>query len=245
MIPKIIHYCWFGRGKLPELAEKCIASWKEVLPEYDIKEWNEDNFDLDLYPYTREAYNAKKYAFVTDVVRLYALYTEGGIYMDTDVEILKPMDRFLHHEAFSGFESNGNIPTGLMASEKGSTWAKEMLRYYDNNHFLRQDNSFDMTTNVVIITNLMKPYGFKATNQYQELEHFTLYPSNFFCPKDPETGVIHLTEETYCIHHFNGSWYSPKDKALSRIKKVLMRLIGRERVRKIIETFNLRKLKDH
>ena len=104
MIPKKIHYCWFGRSKMPELALKCIASWKKYLPDYEIKEWNEDNFDLELYPYVREAYNNRKFAFVTDVVRLYALYTEGGIYMDTDVEVLKPLDCFLNHQAFSGFE---------------------------------------------------------------------------------------------------------------------------------------------
>lgn len=96
MIPKKIHYCWFGRGPLPELARKCIASWRKYLPEYEIKEWNEDNFDLDAYPYVREAYDSRKFAFVTDVVRLYALYNEGGIYMDTDVEVLKPLDSILH-----------------------------------------------------------------------------------------------------------------------------------------------------
>ena len=106
MIPKVIHYCWFGRGQMPELALKCIESWKKFLPDYEIKEWNEDNFDLDSYPYTREAYDKRKYAFVTDVVRLHALYNEGGIYMDTDVEVLKPLYSFLHHTAFSGFEND-------------------------------------------------------------------------------------------------------------------------------------------
>ena len=105
MIPKVIHYCWFGRNPLPPLAIKCIESWKKYCPDYEIKEWNEDNFDLDLFPYTREAYDNRKFAFVTDVVRLYALYHEGGVYMDTDVEVLKPIDCFLTHHAFSGFEN--------------------------------------------------------------------------------------------------------------------------------------------
>ena len=100
MIPKIIHYCWFGRGQMPELALKCLESWKKYCPDYEIKEWNEDNFDLETYPYAREAYENRKFAFVTDVVRLYALYHEGGIYMDTDVEVLKPLDRFLNDPAF-------------------------------------------------------------------------------------------------------------------------------------------------
>ena len=105
MIPKVIHYCWFGKGKMPDLALKCLESWKKYCPDYVIKEWNEDNFDLDLYPYAREAYDNRKFAFVTDVVRLYALYHEGGIYMDTDVELVNSIDKFLHHTAFSGFES--------------------------------------------------------------------------------------------------------------------------------------------
>ena len=119
MIPKKIHYCWFGRGKMPELAVKCIESWKKYLPEYEIKEWNEDTFDLTLYPYAKEAYDNRKFAFVTDVVRLYALYYEGGIYMDTDVEVLKPLDYLLQFDAVSGFETDSQIPTGLMASQKG------------------------------------------------------------------------------------------------------------------------------
>ena len=110
MIPKIIHYCWFGRGKMPELAQKCLDSWKKQLPEYDYKLWNEDNFDINSVPYVKEAYEARKFAFVTDYVRLYALYHFGGVYMDTDVEVLKPLDRFLELPAFSGFESDKEIP---------------------------------------------------------------------------------------------------------------------------------------
>ena len=139
MIPKIIHYCWFGRNPLPPLAKKCIASWKKHLPEYEIKEWNEDNFDLDMFPYDREAYDNRKFAFVTDIVRLYALYNEGGIYMDTDVEVLKSLDGFLHHTAFSGFENETDVPTGIMASEKGGLWAKENLEYYNGRHFVKSD----------------------------------------------------------------------------------------------------------
>lgn len=155
MIPKKIHYCWFGRGQMPELAKKCIESWKKYLPDYEIKEWNEDNFDLNAYPYVREAYDNRKFAFVTDVVRLYALYTEGGIYMDTDVEVLKSLDGFLHHVAFSGFEDDHNIPSGIMASEKGGKWAKDNLDYYVGKHFIKEDGSLDLTTNVITITNYM------------------------------------------------------------------------------------------
>ena len=157
MIPKIIHYCWFGRGKMPELAERCIASWKKHLPEYQYILWNEDNFDITSVPYVKEAYEARKFAFVTVYVRLYALYHFGGVYMDTDVEVLKPLDRFLDLPAFSGFESDKEIPTGIMASEKHGEWAQEMLTYYgDDRHFVLPDGTLDMTTNVAIIGGMMQ-----------------------------------------------------------------------------------------
>lgn len=207
MIPKIIHYCWFGRSQMPKLAHKCIASWKKYLPEYEIKEWNEDNFNLELYPYAKEAYDNRKFAFVTDVVRLYVLYHEGGIYMDTDVEVLKPLDRFLHHHAFSGFENDTDVPTGIMASEKGGRWAKENLAYYDNRHFINKNGEFDMTTNVRIITDLMLPYQLQRNNTYQEfLDLIAFYPKDYFCPKSHDTGKIHITQNTHVIHHFAGSW---------------------------------------
>ena len=128
MIPKIIHYCWFGGNELPEMAKRCINSWKQVLPEYKIIRWDESNFDI-CNTYVKEAYENKKYAFVTDYVRLYTMYTYGGIYMDTDVEVLKPLDKFLVNKAFSGFENYMNIPTGIMACEKGYPDFKELLSY--------------------------------------------------------------------------------------------------------------------
>ena len=155
MIPKTIHYCWFGRGQKPELAQKCIESWKRYLPEYEIVEWNEDNFNLDEYPYARQAYDARKFAFVTDVVRLYAMFTHGGIYMDTDVEVLKPLDSILGYEAVSGFETTNLIPTGLMASEKGSEIIGELLKDYRERQFVNADGSLNTTTNVIYI-NLLR-----------------------------------------------------------------------------------------
>lgn len=227
MIPKKIHYCWFGRSKMPELALKCIASWKKYLPDYEIKEWNEDNFDLELYPYVREAYNNRKFAFVTDVVRLYALYTEGGIYMDTDVEVLKPLDCFLNHQAFSGFEDEYNVPTGIMASEKGGKWAMENLAYYDKRHFQKKDGSLDLTTNVVIITNYMLSLGLKQNNTYQDFPNLiTFYPKDYFCPKSYDNGEIYLTNNSYTIHHFAGSWHSSKQKFYKIIQKIFGKKIS-------------------
>lgn len=221
MIPKRIHYCWFGRGKMPEMVRKCIASWKKYLPEYEIKEWNEDNFDLDQYPYVREAYDNRKFAFVTDVVRLHALYHEGGIYMDTDVEVLKPLDVLLQYDAVSGFESATRIPTGLMACREGLPIFKELLSEYDGLHFVKSDGSMDLTTNVTRITNTLLKYGFVPNNQLQTVNGFTLLPQDWLCPKDYETKVVNITPNTLCIHHFDGSWVPRRKKVKMRIKTIL------------------------
>ena len=139
MIPKVIHYCWFGGNPLPELAKKCIESWKKFCPDYQIIEWNESNFDLNINTYVKEAYTAEKWAFVSDVARLYALVNYGGIYMDTDVEVLKPLDDILNFKAVSGFETKERIPTGMMACEKGHPLFEEFLREYNEAHFIKND----------------------------------------------------------------------------------------------------------
>lgn len=208
MIPKTIHYCWFGRGQKPLLAEKCIESWKKHCPDYEIIEWNEDNFDIGSNQYVAEAYKSKKWAFVTDFVRLWALYNYGGVYMDTDVEVLKSLDPYLKHRAFSGFENATQIPTGIMACEKGFELFKELLDYYDSARFILTDGSLNLTTNVVTITNQMKRHGFKANNQYQVLDGYAFYPNNIFCPYLERLGDRSYMKDTVTIHHFAGSWKS-------------------------------------
>ena len=223
MIPKKIHYCWFGKGKMPELALKCIESWRVNLPDYELKEWNENSFDINSNFYVKEAYESRKFAFVTDYVRLYALYTEGGIYMDTDVEVLKNLDPFLDLPAFSGFEDNVHIPTGIMAAEKGSVWAGWQLKYYDDRHFLLPDGTLDLTTNVEIIGRLMGEKGFILRNGLYNFQNtITIFPRDYFCPKSHTTGKIELTQNTYTIHHFAGSWKSTSD----RLKRRIVHLIG-------------------
>lgn len=206
MIPKVVHYCWFGRGEMPPLAVKCIESWRKFLPDYEIKEWNEDNFDITQNQYVREAYEARKFAFVTDYVRLYALYHEGGVYMDADVEAIGNFDKFLHHHAFSGFENDNYVPTGMMAAEKGSIWAKELLDEYDHRTFIKEDGSYDLLANTKTITRYMLTKGIVLNNTYQDFPGLcTMYPSEYFCPKDHKTGRIYITKNTVCIHHFAGS----------------------------------------
>ena len=191
MIPKTIHYCWFGGNPLPQLAQDCIASWKKYLPDYELVEWNEKNFPFEKFPFAQEALDNRKFAFVSDVCRLYALKEYGGIYMDTDVEVLKSLDIFLHHAAFSGFENDDYVPTGIMASEKNSQWATDLLKYYDNRSFIKENGELDIQSNTYIITEMMKEKGFVMNNKFQEIEDYVaFYPNDYFCPKSYKTGSI-------------------------------------------------------
>jgi hypothetical protein len=238
MIPKIIHYCWFGGNPLPKLAIDCIASWKTFLPEYEIIEWNETNFPIDQFIFAKQALESKKYAFITDVCRLYALKKIGGIYMDTDVEVLKPLDDFLHHTAFSGFENDDYVPTGIMASQKEEKWVTEMLNYYDNNPFINDDLSLKLTSNTFIITQFMIQKGFVMNNSFQELkDYIAFYPNEYFCPKSYKTGNIELTQNSYCIHHFAKSWTPMKDKWRNVLKLKFMKIFGYKNIQKIIDLY--------
>lgn len=218
MIPKVIHYCWFGRNPKPKKILDCIASWKRVLPEYAIKEWNEDNFDLGCCGYVREAYAAKKWAFVTDYVRLYALYTEGGVYLDSDVEVIKPLDAFLDCRAFSGRESPKSCLTGTMGAEKGSAWIRDMLEPYATRSFIREDASLNLTTNVVYANEILVPKGLPFEDSYFEIQEYVrIYPTEFFCPKSLRDNHYHVTCNTVTVHHFASSWHTPRERMLGWI----------------------------
>ena len=221
MIPKVIHYCWFGKGEMPKLAIECINSWKQFLPDYELKLWTEENFDVNCNAYVKEAYDARKFAFVTDYVRLHVLYDEGGIYMDTDIEMLRSLNDFLDLPAFCGFESNkySNVQTGFMASAPKGLWVKEQLAHYDNRHFVNPDGTYDMATNAQTISDTMTANGFELNGEYQVYkDDMHCFPKDYFCPKT-STGVVKLTENSYCIHHFASSW---KNRGLFHQLKFLL-----------------------
>lgn len=227
-IPRIIHYCWFGERPHPQSVVRCMDSWRKVLPDYRIVEWNETNVDLNANAYVREAYAAGKYAFVSDFVRLSVLHALGGIYMDTDVEVLKGFDPFLRHQAFSGFEDEVHIPTAVMGCQAGNEWIRLLLEEYDHLHFTRPDGTYDLTTNVVRITETTRSrYGISMDNTPQEIPGvLTLYPSDYFCPKSYATGIITRTVNTHAIHHFGGTWRSDEHRARKASQARVNRLFG-------------------
>lgn len=241
MIPKIIHYCWFGHNPLPELAQKCIASWKKYLPDYEIKEWNEDNFDVNIIPYTAEAYAAKKYAFVSDYARFWILYKYGGIYFDTDVEVIRSIDDVVAKGNFMGYETNptgddtGSVAPGLgLGVTSGLELVKKMLDYYEGQHFVHETIMRNQITVVHIATKVLHDNGMKNVLGIQQVGDVWIYPSEYFCPINVTTGRIHVEKNTRTIHHYAGTWVDKKfslKELLKRIipEKCLMALINLKR----------------
>ena len=223
MIPKVINYCWFGRGEKPKLAEKCIASWKKYCPDYEIIEWNEDNFDVNMNGYTKMCYENKKYAFLTDYIRLLVVKEHGGIYFDTDVEVLKPFDDLLNDDAFFGFENNESINSGEgFGSVKDGTAITAMLKEYDN--LLAGKNGVVMCPQ--LNTQALLPFGLKLNGQKQRVADAVIYPADYFNPMNSLTGKIEKTKNTYSIHRYSMSWLSPKQRAKSYIVRNIKRVFG-------------------
>ena len=225
MIPRTIHYCWFGHNPMPPLAEQCIASWHQHMPEWNYWLWNEDNFDVNSTPYTAEAYATGKYAFVSDYVRLWALQHEGGLYLDTDVKVFRPMDDLLTFHAFAGFEGSKYTPmaTCIMASEPGGKWVSQMLAAYDKLHFLRPDGTPDLVTNVQRLTALMAANGFRQDNTEQDYLDLHVFPVDYFCPRQT-TGEYLRTDRTYCEHLALSSWADQPHG----LKQLLLSLVGQQ-----------------
>lgn len=227
MIPKVIHYCWFGHNPLPKLARRCIESWKKFLPDYEIKEWNEENFDVSIIPYTKDAYECKKYAFVSDYARFWILYHYGGVYFDTDVEVIKPMDEIINNGAFMGSEIVASDDTELrvaaglgLACESHNSLYKDILNYYKDLSFL-VDGVPNLTTVVKIVTDLLYSKGLKSVNEIQEIEGIKIYPAEYFAARTNSIVNIPLTENSYSVHHYMASWESPYFKFKKKLSKVL------------------------
>ena len=207
MIPKVIHYCWFGRNPLPEDIKKMKETWQKILPDYEIKEWNETNFDIHSCRYVEEAYANKKWAFVSDVVRVWALYKEGGIYLDTDVEVIRSFDVLLDNRLFLGFEGTQWIGTNVIGAEPNHPIIEEFYKAYLTRNFINTDGSFDQTTNVQELTELlMVKYNLLLNGREQQTSFFHIYPTDFFSPYDYIQDRLHNTVNTYSIHWCSKSW---------------------------------------
>lgn len=230
MIPKIIHYCWFGRNPLPKMALKCIASWRKFFPDYEIKEWNEDNFDVNMIQYTKDAYEAKKYAFVSDYARFWILYHYGGIYFDTDVEVIRPMDDIIEKGAFMGLETffhNGvgsiAVAPGLgIASEKSNPVYSFFLDEYERLPFYEGDNVINRYSMIPMVSHFFIDKGLRGLNdRIETIAGIDIYPTDFFNPYNSKTGELIITENTRSIHWYSASWLSWKDRLLLRLKRLV------------------------
>ena len=238
VIPKVIHYCWFGGNPLPELALKCIASWKKFLPDYEIKEWNERNFDVYQAPYIAEAYRLKKYAHVSDYARFWILYHYGGIYFDTDVEVIRPLDDLLAKGSFVGFECqegtpldnpNGNLNPGLgVAVPPKHPFFRMMLDFYNHHHFAKWNgrNSGNITHKVTQFID----YDHKETLEggIVRVSDLLVYPIEYFCPLNYYTGEKNITENTRTIHHYMASWVKKGNRLqglIERTKFICVRIL--------------------
>lgn len=234
MIPKIIHYCWFGKKEKPEIIKRCISSWQKYLPDYEIIEWNEDNFDIDKYCFTKEAYGIENYAFVSDYVRVYALYNYGGVYLDTDTEILGSLDEFLSQPSFWGFEEKNYIATSIIGAECHNELIKDFLDYYDNLSLYDENGYIQKFTNVLVVTELLKNRGIALNGVLQTVEGVaTIYPQEYFSPYDYINCYMKKTDNSVAVHHFHKSWLPLTDRIKSNIKKGIVLIIGGEKLAKL------------
>lgn len=223
MIPKIIHYCWFGRGPKPKLAQKCIASWKKYCPDYEIIEWNEDNFDVGMNGYTKMCIAEKKYAFLSDYARLVAIAEHGGIYFDTDVELVRSPDFLLGHEAFFGFETPEFVASGLgFGSAAHGTAVEAMLEEYAP----LLDGEHGVIGCPRLNTKALEKLGLRRDGSLQKVGETVVYPQDWFNPYESATGRLKRTENTVSIHWYSASWMSPAKKLRSMVSKPLHRVLG-------------------
>ena len=225
MIPKIIHYCWFGENEKSPLIKRCIESWKIFCPDYEIKEWNESNFDVNCNAYVKKAYEMKKWAFVADYARFYVLYQYGGVYLDTDVQLVKNIDELRLKGKFAGFGNDEIVSTGLiLATEKNDWLCKKVMDTYIGEEFVWDDPSKILAIGRRV-TRILIDSGLKPNGQMQMVQDYTIYPKYYF---NPTGGDIRgkVDERAYSIHHYAATWFSPKDK----FKNTLRRFVGHRNI---------------
>ncbi len=265
MIPKTIHYCWFGGSIKPKTVQRCIRSWKRKCPDYTILEWNDESFDISACPtYVQQAYNAKKWAFVTDYARLKVVYETGGIYLDTDVELLKNPSALLDRRAFFGFEDGKYINTGLgFGSEKGVGILLELMNQYQDIPFVLPDGTFDTKTCPMRNTEVFLKHGLIQDNNLQVLEEdILILPKDYLSPITYPSKEKHITKNTISIHWFAASWQTKEEKEIQHDKlirakqqrktyridrlkhtpnRIIKRLLGQENYQKVKELIKARK----
>lgn len=239
MIPKIIHYCWFGNTPLPDKVKYYISTWKKRCPDYKIIQWNESNFDINCCPYVREAYQKKKWAFVADYARLQALVNYGGIYLDTDIEVLKNFDSLLKYKAFCSFESKTGLCTAVLGGEPHFHTFIELMNLYKKRHFVLRNGELDEEPNVVPFTQICKKDGLILNGEEQEILGLRIFPSEYFSPKNYMTGKIKVTPNTITIHYFDASWKNKKEKKMHDREMLFINKYGMNYGKKIARIINL------
>lgn len=240
MIPKLIHLCWLSGDPYPQKIQRCIDSWKKHLPDYEIVLWDTHRFDLEAVPWVKEAFEAKKYAFAADYIRFHALYHCGGIYLDSDVEVLKSFDPLLDLPYFAGAEKAGTIEAAVLGAEKGCDWIKHCLDYYEGRHFLRADGSYDIRMLPDIMESWIPDFkqiiklhngGIEILHQKNLDEAVYILPPDYFSPKLFDSRKVILTPDTYAIHHYQNSWFSPQAFAYYRTRSLMINLFGYKFIR--------------
>jgi mannosyltransferase OCH1-like enzyme len=252
MIPKIIHYCWLSNDPFPELIQKCIESWKKILPDYEFILWDTNKFPLESNIWVKQAFETKKYAFAADYIRLHAIYNYGGIYLDGDIEVLKSFNALLHLPYFFGSEGDGIIEAGVFGAEKGTVWLSDCLKHYDKREFIKPDGTYDTwTLPRIMMESIQKKYTITEIPDadvnsitYSVGDNLLMFPKDFFCAKNHGTGIIEKTKNTFCIHHFAMSWIPKSRTFLPNLKRKIIVILGVDFINFIIKVFALKKIKN-
>ena len=234
----MIHYFWFGNNKMPDLALKCIESWKKFCPDYEIKLWNEKNYDVTKNQYMYETYKSGKFGFTADFARLDVIYEYGGIYLDTDVELIKPIDNILNNHAFMGFETERTVALGLgFGAEAGNQIIYEMREVYKNERFIKPDGTLNLIPSPSYQTRVLKVHGLNSLGEEQIIDDLChVYPKTVFNPCDMDTMKIDITSSTVSIHHYMQSWATTSQKRNTKLFAVISRVFGKKlayRIKKI------------